>query len=107
VPMPVLPHKPETIKGFAQVAVYQRQESAEEKRTLTRRYVFSDGVATVSVFVQPKSVAGPLPSDQVNRRGALSMLSRQIQDSWVTVMGEIPPETLKQFTQSIEWKATP
>ena len=107
LPMPVLVYKPETLKGFQQVAVYQRQESAEEKRASTRRYVFSDGLATVSVFVQPKSVAGPLPSDQVNRRGALSMLSRQVQESWVTVMGEIPPETIKQFTQSIEWKATP
>jgi len=107
LPMPVLVYKPETLKGFQQLAVYQRQESAEEKRAVTRRYVFSDGVATVSVFVQPKSAAGPLPSDQVKQRGALSMLSRQVQESWVTVMGEIPPETIKQFTQSIEWKATP
>lgn len=107
LPMPLLVFKPETLKGFQQVAVYQRQESVEEKRVPTRRYVFSDGVATVSVFVQPKSAAGPLPNDQVNRRGALSMLSRQVQESWITVMGEIPPETIKQFTQSIEWKVTP
>jgi len=66
----------------------------------------SDGIATVSVFVQSRAVAGPL-TERVRRNGALTMLSREIQEAWVTVMGDVPPETLRQFAQTIEWKSTP
>jgi sigma-E factor negative regulatory protein RseB len=94
------------LKGFNLIAVYQRDEPAAESGFKMRRYVLTDGVATISVFVQSKASAGPLNED-VKRKGALSMLSRPIQDAWVTVMGEIPPETLRLFAQSIEWKTSP
>ena len=105
-PMPLLKYKAESLKGFNLIAVYQRDDLAAERGFKMRRYVLTDGVATVSVFVQSKSSAGPLNED-VKRKGALSMLSRPIQDAWVTVMGEIPPDTLRLFAQSIEWKTTP
>lgn len=102
-PMPALKFKPETLKGFSVAGVYQRQDTASPLGFSVRRYLLTDGLVTVSVFVQPQSVAGPL-SDQVTRRGALSMLSRQVQDAWVTVMGEVPPDTIRNFAQSLEWK---
>lgn len=102
-PMPSLKFKPETLKGFSMAGVYQRSDAASPIGFSVRRYVLTDGLVTVSVFVQPQSVAGPL-SDQVSRRGALSMLSRSVQDAWVTVMGEVPPDTIRNFAQSLEWK---
>jgi negative regulator of sigma E activity len=32
------------------------------------------------------------------------MASREFQDVRVTVFGDVPPEALRQFVQSIEWK---
>lgn len=99
---PLLKFKPETLKGFDLVGVYQKPQNASNDTIETRRYVFSDGVAFVSVFIQPKS-SGPL-TDRARRKGALSMLSREIQNAWVTVIGDLPPEALNQFAQTIEWK---
>jgi len=100
-----LKFKPESLKGFELLGVFQRAASPDEPASI-RRYVLTDGLATVSVFIQPKDVSGPL-NDKVRRRGALTMLSREIQGAWVTVMGDVPPETLQQFAQTIEWKTTP
>jgi sigma-E factor negative regulatory protein RseB len=100
-----LKFKPESLKGFELLGVFQRASTPEDPAGM-RRYVLTDGLATVSVFIQSKSVAGPL-NDKVRRRGALTMLSREIQGAWVTVMGDVPPETLQQFAQTIEWKTTP
>lgn len=101
-PEPELRYALDTLKGFERVGVFERS-APETKRPYVRRYVFSDGIATVSVFVQPKSVSGPL-SGKVRQRGALSMLSREMSDAWITVMGEIPPDALARFAQTIEWK---
>jgi sigma-E factor negative regulatory protein RseB len=97
-----LKYTAETLKGFEPVGVFERA-SNEGKLPGVRRYVFSDGIATVSVFIQPKSVAGPL-TNKVRHRGALSMLSREMGESWITVMGDVPPEALSRFAQTIEWK---
>lgn len=105
-PAPSLKYRPETLKGFEVVGVYQRAAKSDAAPFSIRRYVLSDGIATVSVFVQSRSVAGPL-TERVRRNGALTMLSREIQEAWVTVMGDIPPETLRQFAQTIEWKRSP
>lgn len=99
---PDLKFAPDTLKGFVKVGVFERT-APDSKRPYVRRYVFSDGIATVSVFVQPKSVSGPL-TDKVRHRGALSMLSREMSESWITVMGDIPPDALARFAQTIEWK---
>jgi sigma-E factor negative regulatory protein RseB len=107
-PMPALKYKPEIVKGFELIGVYQQAASGSEGGLpfAVRRYVLSDGIATLSVFVQPKQANGTI-AERIYRRGALSMISREIQQAWVTVMGEVPPETLRQFAQSIEWKVSP
>lgn len=99
---PALKYKPDTLKGFELVGVYQKPQNATNDTIETRRYVFSDGIASVSVFIQPKA-SGPL-TERARRKGALSMLSREIQNAWVTVIGDLPPEALNQFAQTIEWK---
>lgn len=60
-------------------------------------YLYSDGMATVSVFIEPAS-NGPvsLPLTQ----GTLNFYSRQI-DGWrITALGEVPLRTVQLFTQA-------
>lgn len=97
-----LKFKPETLKGFDVIGVYQRSASPEAPFDI-RRYVLSDGIALVSVFVQPKSLGGPL-MEKARRKGGHSMVSRETPEAWLTVIGDVPPEVLGQFAQSIEWK---
>ena len=34
--------------------------------------------------------------------GATQTLTRRIQDWWLTAVGEVPPQTLRAFAQSLE-----
>ena len=43
---PALKYKAETLKGFELVGVYQKPQNATNDTIQTRRYVFSDGIAT-------------------------------------------------------------
>lgn len=99
-----LKYKPETLKGFELIGVYQRNAVAGSLAPFeTRRYVLTDGIALVSVFVQPKTAGGPLV-DKARRNGGRSALSRELPDAWLTVIGDVPPQVLGQFAQTIEWK---
>ena len=73
--------------------------------------VFSDGLATVSVFIEPHSLlsapgAGPqMPSgDALQIHGPTSAFSRRIGDSLVTVVGEVPPSTVRSVAGSVEFR---
>lgn len=99
---PPLKYQPESLKGFKVVGVYERHgQSGIEMR----RYVLSDGSSAVSVQVQPRSAVGP--AEAARRAGAVSMLSRDIEDLRFVVSGDVPPDALRQFIQTIEWKKTP
>jgi sigma-E factor negative regulatory protein RseB len=63
--------------------------------------VFSDGLTQVSVFVEPLD-------PQRHKRpllmhvGATHTLMQAHGDAWVTIMGDVPASTLKQFHQALE-----
>ncbi len=65
--------------------------------------MFSDGLATFSVFVEPapRSAAGGVFS----RRGATVLLSHDLAgergDYLVTVVGEVPPQTAQRIAESV------
>ncbi|MBU3724269.1 MAG: hypothetical protein FGM18_02000 [Burkholderiaceae bacterium] len=99
---PPLKYKPESLKGFKVVGVYERHgQSGVEMR----RYVLSDGTTAVSVLVQP-SASAARPVETALPTGAVSMLSRDIEGLRFVVSGDVPPDALRQFIQTIEWKNT-
>ncbi len=74
--------------------------------------VFSDGLATVSVFIEPHSLSSPTSASQVPSGDALqihgptSAFSRRVGDSLVTVVGEVPPSTVRSVAGSVEFRGT-
>ncbi len=65
--------------------------------------VFSDGLTYVSVFIEPYNAerhARPM----YTTIGATQTLMRREGDWWVTVMGDVPIATLRQFSTGIERK---
>jgi sigma-E factor negative regulatory protein RseB len=70
--------------------------------------VFSDGLASVSVFVetQPQppegQAAGPPPPAGIGRVGSASAFSTVIEGHKVTAVGEVPPETVKFIANSVK-----
>lgn len=67
------------------------------------QWIFSDGLASVSVFVEPlDKQRHDKPSSM--SLGATQTLTRPLNNHWITVMGEVPMGTLRQFASSIERK---
>lgn len=92
----------EAVPGFTPMSCHTR-ETAEAKAAgpAPMQWVFSDGLASVSLFVEPfdekrhgveKSAAS----------GATHSVTRRLGSHWLTVMGEVPPATLRRFAQSLE-----
>ena len=66
----------------------------------TLQAVYSDGLATVSVFIEP---GAPVLGDEgaSQRHGPVTAVSRQVGDFRVTVVGEVPPATAQSFAESV------
>lgn len=62
--------------------------------------VYSDGLATVSVFIEPGAPMLSEPEES-QRRGPVSAFSRQVGDARVTVVGEVPPSTAQSIAESV------
>jgi sigma-E factor negative regulatory protein RseB len=63
--------------------------------------VLSDGLASVSLFIEPYDPARHAREAQAVR-GATHSLSRRVHDRWVTAVGEVPTDTLQRLATALE-----
>ena len=78
--------------------VLRRMHDAEAMQV-----VFADGLATISVFIEPGSSVSEL-STEVRTHGPTSAYSRRVSEALVTVVGEVPPGTIRAVAQSVEFR---
>ncbi len=65
--------------------------------------VFSDGLATMSVFIEPSSAGTPVV-DEVQMMGPTAAYARRLGDALVTVIGEVPPSAVRTLAKSVEFR---
>lgn len=97
------------IDGFKPMACFQRRSAAavngsDVKGNGTMQWMFSDGVATVSLFVEVYDRRRHVREGVTSMGGATHTLTRRANDWWVTVVGEVPAVTLNAFAQALERK---
>jgi sigma-E factor negative regulatory protein RseB len=66
--------------------------------------VLSDGLAAVSVFIEAlgdKAVQAPLG---LSRQGAVNVFTRRLDSYLVTVIGEVPAESVRLIAQNVEYR---
>lgn len=63
--------------------------------------VFSDGLTHVSVFVEPFDARRRI-APLAGQIGATGTLRQRRGDHWVTVLGDVPPATLKAFAEALQ-----
>jgi sigma-E factor negative regulatory protein RseB len=63
--------------------------------------IYSDGLTHVSIFIEIYRPGVHLP-EPIIAMGATHALARRNGDWWVTVVGDVPPATLRQFAQALE-----
>jgi len=96
-------HKP--IPGFRQISCHRRLASRLiSLPRATVQCVFSDGLASVSLFMEPYDVSrhrAPKDGDTL-AQGATHMLMGQRGEWWLTAVGEVPVRTLELLMQGLE-----
>jgi len=85
------------VAGFKPMSCYKRPAGPPG----AIHWVFSDGLASVSLFVEPYDRQRHA-QEGLFASGATQTLARRLEDWWLTVVGEVPPQTLKSFAQSLE-----
>jgi sigma-E factor negative regulatory protein RseB len=73
------------------------------KKTDVIHFVFSDGLAGISVFIE--TLGTPFSRKLgLSSRGAIHVYSKEKGDYLVTVVGEVPPRTVMQVADSVRYK---
>lgn len=91
--------KPE-LPGFKKVTEMKRTQGGSSE---VGHVVYSDGLAAVSVFIEPMANKTSSPQPGLSRQGAINIYSRQIAEHLVTVVGEAPAESVKKIADSVEY----
>jgi sigma-E factor negative regulatory protein RseB len=74
----------------------------QASRREVTQIVYSDGLAAISVFVEPGTQSKTEGSMQ---QGALNIIGRRQGDFWLTIVGEVPLAAIRQVANSIEFKS--
>ena len=89
------------LPGFKKVTEMKRTQGGS---TQVGHVVYSDGLAALSVFIEPLSNKASMPLPGLSQHGAINIYSRQIADHRVTVVGETPAESVKRLAEAVEYR---
>ena len=84
--------------GFQKVAQVSRTLPGHDRPVM--QAVYSDGMATLSLFVDPDA-ARVVGHEGSSQRGALSVITRSLGDRAVIAVGELPAATLRKVAESV------
>jgi sigma-E factor negative regulatory protein RseB len=93
----------ETVPGFQPMSCHTRGvDPARTAGSAPMQWVFSDGLASVSLFVEPFDAQHHGAEQGVAVTGATHSLARRVGSHWVSALGEVPPVTLARFVAALE-----
>jgi sigma-E factor negative regulatory protein RseB len=96
------------VPGFQMVSCVKRPFDAQSRGQTggveqALQTVYSDGLTYVSIFIEPYN-AERHSRPMFTTIGATQTMMRREGDWWVTVMGDVPAMTLRQFANGVERK---
>lgn len=93
------------VAGFRPMSCYKRpaRTGGNQVAQSTMQWIFSDGLASVSLFVEPFDGRHHAHEGWLIM-GATHTRTRRINDWWLTVVGEVPAQTLNAFAHGLERK---
>ncbi len=95
------------VPGFKSMSCFKRADAAlPDAGGGTLQWVFSDGLASVSLFIEAFDASRHSKPQHHERFsvGATHMFTRRLGAWWVTAVGEVPQQTLVTFVQGLERK---
>jgi sigma-E factor negative regulatory protein RseB len=91
----------ESLLGYHRIS--QLKQNINNRPFPATHMVYSDGLATVSVFVEPVS-RGIHPRVGYSEMGTTSMLGAIAEGHQIMVVGEVPQVTVTQFVNAVKFK---
>jgi sigma-E factor negative regulatory protein RseB len=91
--------------GFKPAGCYLRPVAASgssAQPTPAMQWMFSDGLANVSLFVEPFDARRHSRVGVTDLGGATRTATRHLDSWWITAVGEVPASTLISFAQALE-----
>jgi sigma-E factor negative regulatory protein RseB len=88
--------------GFSRVTTLRRDAGGGHA---VGQIVVSDGLAAVSVFIEPLALKSHSPQLGLSRKGAVNIYSRQVDEYLVTAVGEVPADSVRLIADSVERRA--
>lgn len=88
------------IPGFHKVVEIRRQLRPSQP---VNQVVYSDGLAAVSVFIEPVELRQDAVRQGLSTMGAVNIYTRELANHVVTVVGEAPARTVRQIGDAVEF----
>jgi sigma-E factor negative regulatory protein RseB len=76
---------------------------ARKERGEAYHVVFSDGLAAISVFIEPLPAKGNAQSG-LSSSGAFNIFRRIVADHLITALGEVPSQALVRIADGVEMR---
>ena len=92
----------QAVAGFEPGAVNKPRVNGVLVAGAPAQWVFSDGLASVSLFVEPLAAKGQRQPSAVHL-GATASVSAAVPPMWVTAVGEVPVATLRALMRSVQF----
>jgi sigma-E factor negative regulatory protein RseB len=91
------------VAGFVPVSCRRRTVSPGDSVHSVLQCLYSDGLASVSLFLESFDPERHPAQSQVSTMGATHVLSQRVSpDAWLTAVGEVPLQTLRLFAGQLE-----
>jgi sigma-E factor negative regulatory protein RseB len=87
------------LPGFRRMSGMKRQLRPDAPEST--QMIFSDGLASVSVFIEPLAGRGREESGAFTM-GAVNVYKRQVADYQLIAMGDVPAAALRRFAEGLE-----
>lgn len=90
--------------GYRQIDHVERMVPG--KPTPVNQIIFSDGIASVSLFIEPIA-KGVRPKTGQTLMGSTNMCAHIVEGHQVIVVGEVPAATVRQISRSVTFRKSP
>lgn len=88
------------LPGYRLVASMQRKAGADTPAG--QHLIFSDGLSSISVFIEPLAGRKAAAEPELHAMGAVNVYKRTSGAYQILVMGEVPPQALRRLGDGIE-----
>ena len=95
----------EPVAGFVSQGCHRKGGASRASSRRVLQCIYSDGMATVSIFMEPYSPQDHPVGARHASMGATQVVGQKIlDDTWVTAVGEVPAQTLRRFIEALRRK---